>query len=82
MRKNLESTDEEYLKNLRNGILTISNISKVHNPEMRPWVGEICNLALQIIHFHKDKDTYIELETEVIESAITTLTYLLKGYSS
>ena len=82
VRINMQSEDENGLKNLRNGVLTLVNVAKVHNPELRPWVREITCIVVEVINFHKDKDTHIELETEIIESAITTLTFLLRGYSS
>ena len=37
IKNNLKSSSEEELKELRNGLMTLSHIVQATNPEMRPW---------------------------------------------
>ena len=78
----MKTTDEQEMKSLRNGVLSLSNILKTQNHELRKWAKEIVIICTNIIQFYKDKDSYMEVTTEILESTVTCLTYLVKAYSS
>ena len=59
IRNFIKTTNEQEMKSLRNGLLSLSNILKTQNHELRKWAKEIVIICTNIIKFYKDKDTYM-----------------------
>lgn len=51
--KYINTTDEQEMKSLRNGILSLSNILKTQNHEIKRWAKEIMTICTRILAFYK-----------------------------
>ena len=58
IQKHAHSSDEEGLKQARNGLMALAHIVKATNPEMKQWARHITEICINIIEEYKDKDIF------------------------
>jgi hypothetical protein len=73
----------EALKHARNGLLCLAQIIKTHNIELRHWAKDIAHLLQTIINKFKNHDDIdnIEVVCDILDAALTALSYLIRTFS-
>jgi hypothetical protein len=59
IRTNKNASSEQEMKYLRNGTLTLANILKTQNHELKYWIREVIPLCTDVIKFYGNQDTHL-----------------------
>lgn len=81
--KNNGKPSIENLKHLRNGLLCLTQIVRTHNVELRYWIKDIALLISSVICNFKGCDEIDNIETvcDILDAALTVLSYTLKAFN-
>lgn len=73
----------EALKQVRNGLLCLSQMLKSHNIEMRFWAKETSHLLLNCVSQFKGSDDLdnIEIICDILDAALTSLSFIIRTFS-
>ena len=71
------------LKQIRNGLLCLSQILKSHNIEIRFWAKETAHLLLNCINQFRGSDDLdnIEIICDILDAALTSLSFVVRTFS-
>ena len=81
--KNTNKPSLDNLKQLRNGLMCLTQIIRTHNVELRFWIKNIALILVDIINHYKGSEDidHIEPICDILDAALTALSYIFKTLS-